>query len=281
MSPTADYLATAHVDYLGINLWANKTLFNQISLRALRPESEPAVMSYPVSVAEVKDDSDDGSDYEDDEIAEYKTPLQVSDELVTLSDLALSRWMNLLSLDVIKSRNKPKAPPQQSKQAPFFLPTIAGLDLKFDVDSAKLADGDGTKIVAPAHVENVTTFGRLLKATIATDDFEACVAKLLSMNVSAIDFEIKSLAPIGGGSIALMHQFLRLIVHMLQTNLYFELAQSYLSVFLKSHSEVIVENQELADLLDDVEQAQSKGWKKLDERFLYGIGVVNSLRNYV
>lgn len=103
---------------------------------------------------------------------------------------------------------------------------------------------------------------------------------MTSLNVSAIDFEIKSLAPIGGGSIALMLQFLKLIVHMLKGNLYFELAQSYLGVFLKSHSDVIVENEELSNMLDVVEKAQNHGWARLEDRLFYGIGVVSALRNY-
>lgn len=281
MSPTADFLATAHVDYLGVNLWANKTLFNHVSLRALKPDSEPIEMSYPVATIELDSEHDNENDYEEDEIEEYQTPPQVCDELISLSDLALSRWMNLLNLDVCKKRNKPKAPPKNFKQAPFFLPTIAGLDLKFDISDAQKGNGTDESQILQPHIENVTSFGRLLKNTTATDDYTECIEKLLTMGVSAIDFEIKSLAPIGGGSIELMQQFMKMIIHMLQSNLYFELAQSYLSVFLKSHSDVIVENHELADLLEDVEGAQNNGWKQLDERFLYGIGVVNSLRNYV
>ena len=38
------------------------------------------------------------------------------------------RWLNLLNLDVIKAKNKPKAPPKKPKAAPFFLPTIPGLE---------------------------------------------------------------------------------------------------------------------------------------------------------
>ena len=39
------------------------------------------------------------------------------------------RWLNLLNLDVIKAKNKPKAPPKKPKAAPFFLPTVPGLEL--------------------------------------------------------------------------------------------------------------------------------------------------------
>ena len=38
------------------------------------------------------------------------------------------RWLNLLNLDVIKAKNKPKAAPKKPKAAPFFLPTVPGLE---------------------------------------------------------------------------------------------------------------------------------------------------------
>jgi U3 small nucleolar RNA-associated protein 21 len=43
----------------------------------------------------------------------------------------LFRWLNLLCLDVIRARNKPKAPPKKPKAAPFFLPTIPGLEERY------------------------------------------------------------------------------------------------------------------------------------------------------
>lgn len=39
-------------------------------------------------------------------------------------------------------RNKPKEPPKVPKAAPFFLPTVAGLDPKFDLQK----DSSGTKV---------------------------------------------------------------------------------------------------------------------------------------
>nr|DBA23366.1 TPA: hypothetical protein GDO54_014285 [Pyxicephalus adspersus] len=47
MSPTGDFLATAHVDDLGIYLWSNKSLFSLISLRPLPSDYEPVVVMLP------------------------------------------------------------------------------------------------------------------------------------------------------------------------------------------------------------------------------------------
>lgn len=45
---------------------------------------------------------DENSQEEMDVDDEYKSAEQISDELVTLSLLPTSRWLNLLNLDVIK-----------------------------------------------------------------------------------------------------------------------------------------------------------------------------------
>ena len=50
---------------------------------------------------------------------------------------------------------------------------------------------------------------------------------------AAIDLELRSLAPEGGGSHDLMNQFLEFICECLETNRDFELLQAYLGAFLK------------------------------------------------
>jgi U3 small nucleolar RNA-associated protein 21 len=65
---------------------------------------------------------------EEDEEVEQWDSQQVEADMVTLANLPEARWQNLLHLDVIKARNKPKVAPEKPKNAPFFLPTITGPD---------------------------------------------------------------------------------------------------------------------------------------------------------
>lgn len=290
MSPTGDFLATAHVDFLGVYLWANKTLYEHVSLRSVDPESEPRMMELPnMTMFEHKDDissmlSEIKIEDEDDEAGEliqndYKTPRQIDSDLITMSSLAESKWANLLSLDLIKKRNKPKAPPQKPKQAPFFIPTVAGLDLQFDVNGAKDRK-ETSKIHAIKTIENLTTFGKILKKSAEDRDFSKSTEHLMTLNPSMIDFEIKSLSPYGGGSIELMRSFMDMIVEMFIKNDSFELAQSYLALFLKIHEEIISSSRDLVEVLDVIEEAQNQSWKRIEEKLFYGIGVVSNLRNF-
>lgn len=294
MSPTGDFLATAHVNNLGIYLWANKMLFNQISLRSINPKSSAPYVGLPSNVADeigLEEAIEELNMYVDQEEEEdlgvevalkYETPEQLSKDLITLSGVAASRWQNLLELDIIKKRNKPKAPPKLPKQAPFFLPTVPGLEIKFDVVNSKKSDDElESKFIKASTLNNLTNFGKLLEATESTKDYEQCVQYLKQLGPSMIDFEIKSLHPICGGTIKALVEFLNTLQFIFESKLNFELGQSYLSVFLRSHGLNLVETPDVIYKLEEVSKAQESSWQKLEEKLMYGMGVVAALRNFV
>lgn len=294
MSPTGDFLATSYVDSRGIYLWANKTLFSHVSLRAIKPDAVAPLMDLPATFCDantsalLEESNMDVEELEDamEEInLNYKSPPQLSTELITMSNLAASRWQNLLNLDIIKKRNRPRQAPQKPKSAPFFLPTVSGLDFQFDLSQAQQGPSENaSKISKLTQVEQLTNFGKLLKDSVSNGDehFLKPFEFLTKLGPSMVDYEIQNLSPLDGGtgSISVMAAFMRMIVAILDSNSAFELGQSWLSLFLKNHGRAIVENEELAELLGEVEQAQSKGWKLLEEQLLYGMGVVGSLRNF-
>jgi U3 small nucleolar RNA-associated protein 21 len=46
-SPTGDYLATAHVDNVGLFLWANRTQFTNVPLRSIGDDEEVQLLALP------------------------------------------------------------------------------------------------------------------------------------------------------------------------------------------------------------------------------------------
>lgn len=54
LSPTGDFLATAHVDDIGVYLWSNMTLFTFVSLRPLHEDYEPGVLDLPTTKYKTK-----------------------------------------------------------------------------------------------------------------------------------------------------------------------------------------------------------------------------------
>ena len=281
MSPSGDFLATAHIDYLGVFLWSNKTLFNHITLRSIEPESEPPMLEL-VSFAGEADAVEDKEDEEGEIIyKEYTSPDQLEEGLLTMSDSTASRWQTLLNLDVIKRRNQPKVPIKKDKHTPFFLPTVAGLEMKFDLPAGEDGEELQSKVVVPGNFDNFTVFGNALCKVAADGDYQQPIEMLMKMGPSMVDFEIKSMGVDSVGSIKLLDHFMRLLMELLQTNRHFELVQTYLAVFLREHGPELCKDKTLRGHLEAIQSLNESGWQRLEGKLMYGLGVVGALRNFV
>lgn len=275
LSPTGDLLATTHVDYLGIFLWSNRTLYSHVSLCPISVTAEVPLLKLPTTLGDVQEDVEIGTDLDDSQ-PEFKSSDQISNDLVTLSLVTSSRWKNLLDIDIVKKRNKPKEPPKVPKAAPFFLPTLPSINLKFDL--RKTSDNEETNIKMPADLHCLSGFAQLLSEAAETNSFQPVVAKLKVMGPSAIDFEISSLAPQSGGSLDLMLQFMKLIESILISNKDFELAQAYLGLFLKRHGDLIASERQLRDYIPILQSSQATGWESLQAKLFYGLCVTELLK---
>ena len=211
LSPTGDFLASSHVDDLGIYLWSNKTLYSHVSLRPLPTNHTPSVTELPTTaLIETETENEErgeggfvidtkGSESQqisemltDDSPTENLTPL--SEGLVTLSSLPKSRWSNLQNLDIIKLRNKPVEPPKQPKQAPFFLPTLPGLEPKFipaaDDEDIPSTESGGSRIVNLGKLQPLSEFQKCLEECASTKKCEST-----SLFSSFLSFSLPSRSP--------------------------------------------------------------------------------------
>lgn len=207
MSPTSEYLITAHAGSKALFMWANAHFFSSVHFDKV--PTSPTLLSLPAPTADgegvkggselisvaadgkrkrgvtsVDADSDDDSADEDDlpvaaaakrqavqdaETGSVNSEEQAAAEAdaewveqreqqerevvpsalqactITMTRLPRSRWQNLHVLDLIAERNKPKEAPKQPEQAPFFLPTVAGIKPKFMEASVPEPSSTSTK----------------------------------------------------------------------------------------------------------------------------------------
>ncbi|KAK4047049.1 rRNA-processing protein utp21 [Microbotryomycetes sp. JL221] len=284
-SPSSDFLATCHVGSLGVHLWANRAQFTEVPLRAITEEdleevSLPTVQGGDEDVP-ILSELRAPSRWED--LQPYTTPDQLSDDLLTLSLMPRSRWQTLLNLETIKQRNKPKQPPKAPESAPFFLPTVAGLEARFDVGSKsskalnvddKAEQEQRRKLdFATASVE--TEFVRKLMAEDEEGDYQSFFEYLKALSPSLTDLELRSLV-----SLSHLSKFLNAISQRLSTHRDFEAVQTYLAMFLRIHGDVIVENEpELGPLLRKIKQRQATEANRLLELTQYALGTLSFLRS--
>ncbi|CAF1073060.1 unnamed protein product, partial [Brachionus calyciflorus] len=239
LSPSSEFLATTHVNELGIFLWSNKTLYSHVSLKQLPDDYVPSEdIKMPTTSLKSANGTDSDDENGEDDVNNYKnytSPEQIDLDLVTLSLMPESRWKNLVNLDVIRQRNKPKEPPKVPKLAPFFLPTVSneqGFTFKTAKESKELNEKQAKLTSVNLFLSD---FGTSLSKAKTVEDYETLLAELKKMGPSAIDMEVRSLSEDMGGSVELMERFMQFLLYLMTTRKNFELANSYLSLFLKVH----------------------------------------------
>ncbi|KAA1120251.1 hypothetical protein PGT21_037312 [Puccinia graminis f. sp. tritici] len=248
-SPSGDFLASAHVDSVGIFLWVNRAQFSGFSYKSLPENYEIPLLETPV-LDGVEDKPTEeleamlrpdawGSDPCADSHNDHITSKPLEEGLITLSCMPKSKWQTLLNLEIIKARNKPTEPPKAPERAPFFLPTVAGTEPRFNVTSKGLenpnssAPADQKKkrkldLVDSTKVE--VEFTKRLTQSEASGEYEEFFEYLGNLSPSALDLEIRSLSDI---------QHLLSLIKALETRLKegqdFEMVQAIMRVFLKVH----------------------------------------------
>ncbi|KAI9612198.1 hypothetical protein H4Q26_008292 [Puccinia striiformis f. sp. tritici PST-130] len=131
-SPSGNFLASAHVDSVGIFLWVNQAQFSGFSYKSLPENYQIPLLETPIlDGVEDKRTEELKAMLRPDANALNSEPLE--EGLITLSCMPKSKWQTLLNLKIIKACNKPTEPPKAPERAPFFLPTIASTEPRFNV----------------------------------------------------------------------------------------------------------------------------------------------------
>ncbi|KAJ8791217.1 hypothetical protein J1605_020657 [Eschrichtius robustus] len=278
MSPTGDFLATSHVDHLGIYLWSNISLYSVVSLRPLPTDYVPSVVMLPGTCQTQDVELSEETIEPSDEMIEYDSPEQLNEQLVTLSLLPESRWKNLLNLDVIKKKNKPKEPPKVPKSAPFFIPTVPGLVPRYAAPEQN-SDPQQSKVVNLGILAQKSDFCLKLEEGLVNNKYEAALNLLKELGPSGIETELRSLSPDCGGSVEVMKSFLKMIGMMLDKKRDFELAQAYLALFLKLHLKMLPSEPVLLEEMTKLSSQLEENWIHLQSLFNQSMCVLNYIKS--
>ncbi|KAE8285577.1 WD repeat-containing protein 36 T-cell activation WD repeat-containing protein [Larimichthys crocea] len=262
LSPTGDFLATAHVDSLGVYLWTNKSLCGPVGLHPLPADYQPTVETLPGATAEESEQEVTSEEVDD----VYKSADQLGAELVTLSQLPESRWKSLLHLEAIKRRNKPVAPPAAPAAAPFFLPTVPGLMPRFTLPVATKQETQ-SKLLRWGSLCQRSEFSVELESALSEQNFDRPLRLLKDCGPAALSIELASLTPEGGGANSLLFAFIHMIDSMLSSGRDFDLAHAYLALFLKLHLRSLSQDAVAMAALCHLSSRLEMGWAELRASF--------------
>lgn len=287
-SPAGDFLATTHVDSVGIHLWVNRSQFRSIPVRALHATEERDAVLPTFAGFELTDDAPDVGEPELQRT--YTSPPQLAGEsgmLVTFSTMPRARWMALLHLDTIKQRSKAKEPPKKPEKAPFFIPQVAGTETKFDTDRA-----DETPAQRPAPASRVgdlvfeSEIERRLRIAVNSKNVVPLFTYLHALSAPQLDAEIRSLETPPQQAL-----FLDALALRLESRLDFEAVQAMLGVFFACHSDSLIasgihpdaggdaDGTQLALSLRNMLREQMREGDRVVQSLDYCMGTLSFLRN--
>jgi U3 small nucleolar RNA-associated protein 21 len=284
-SATGEYLAAASEGELGVNIWNNKSLYTHVPTRQIS-ESAIAQVSGPTASGDggqgvleaAFEDEDVVGD--DDQIAAPSLD-QLSADMMTLSLVPRSRWQNLLHLDLIKKRNKPKEPPKAPEKAPFFLPSTTGApSSNQNTLEAKPDDSqDQSRILKFDQNRMEQAFTSSLRAGALSGNYDDFIAHLKALAPATADLELRSLSASGDDDSNELLHFIRALTSRLVARRDYELTQAWMAVFLRLHFDLILESDTLMGALKEWKQHQGEECNRLDNLVGYCGGVVSFLRS--
>lgn len=288
-SPNGEWLATSHVSGPGIQLWSMKSQFHFISSRNISVQEIEDIneISMPNAIGEggatlVEGALDVNKDDEavDETLDNYVSPDTLTNTIQSLSMAPRSKFNNLLYLDAIRMRNKPKDQvPTTTDNVPFFLGQSRSLEGKSEtpIDNTQTEQS----AAAPSGIESVSgtsQFTWLLQNS--STDPQAFLNYMCTLSPALTDLELRSLDTNAEG-IPELCLFVEAMAHGLSDRKNYELIQVWMSMFLKMHGDVVVANVDntvLTNALKAWEKAQLGESQRLDDITHYCIGVLSYLR---
>lgn len=307
-SNTGEYLATAQQEGVGIDVWTNRTLFTHVPTRPIT-EDEVTDVAAPTASGEGGEgviSAALGEELNSAEEAILDSPAQQLEQLgkdiETLSLVPKSRWQTLLHLEAIRQRNKPTEPPKAPEKAPFFLPSLEGPKSSLDMalvpsdetkDQRSVARAmERSRILHTAPQGMTNMFSILLEKCTpsAPASYAAFIDHLKTLSPSATDVEVRSLntaAPYTD-----LSRFAEALTHRLRERKDYELVQTWMTVFLRIHGDVLGDAVEaegdgnededgprLVRVMKEWRAEQKSEQKRLGELTGYCIGVSTFLRS--
>ncbi|KAI8834318.1 WD40-repeat-containing domain protein [Chytridium lagenaria] len=247
-SPTGNFMATTHVNHLGVYLWSNRSLFADVS--SVRDNRTIDIDSLFESNAE--ENGNFTVEAEDDDVLDSFADLTVTPEendLLLLASADLNRFHALLDKEASQKRNKPKEPPKAPVAAPFFLYNSTSI---FEEEKPKSRQ-------IKASFSGKSTFQNALMQ----QDPE--LLKIMAdYSPAKLELELRLL---DGDQLKIL---LKSLLQYLKTNKDYDLVQAYLHLLLKFHGEALLDTLKNPDELAIVKQLDwtlSDSWDKVEDMY--------------
>lgn len=289
ISPTGEYFATAQEGDVGVNIWTNRTLFTHVSTRHIS-DADIATITAPTTSGEGGHGLIEAAAEEleeDEELDETAVPIidQLNERITTLSLVPKARWQTLLHLDIIHARNKPREAPKPPEKAPFFLGALSQnqstgstLDTLANSITEPTSRVSSSALASRSSAASATNeFTRHLADAAESADYTHLLAHLSSLPPSAADIAIRTMDTME--PYTELYTFVQALTARLQERRDYELVQTWMSVFLRLHGDVIVGEEGLVKELRKWQEEAKRERERVGGLVGYSVGVVGWVRS--
>lgn len=294
MSSTGEYLATVQEGSLGVSIWSNYTLYEPSPIRTIDIYDATPMLDMPtVRCDERSEEDEDGNDDQPilrlgvEAEPEYISPDQLHKEMIQLSGLPTSRWRNLLHVEEIRNKQRIEEEEKNAEplKVPFFMPIKDGLRPSLDKESLlERRTADIQANVEESRIQDLrllSSMSKLLLNCLRTGQYEPFIEKLKDLGPSATDSEIRLLGKNTCNSELPILGFLEAIEELIDSNMDFELACSWLALCLKIHFEDIENDDTLQKKCIEMRERVTTKWGRVKHKFDQIFCVMNFIRSSV
>ncbi|OCK86302.1 WD repeat-containing protein 36 [Lepidopterella palustris CBS 459.81] len=290
-SNTGEYLATTQEDSVGVHIWTNRTLFTHVPTRHIS-EEDIASIDAPTASGEggegfVEAAVDETEEEQEEDETHIPSIDQLSDHITTLSLVPKSRWQNLLHLDIIRARNKPKEASKPLEKAPFFLPSLNQppdpSTALTTIPAPEPSRITSSSLTTPSTIATTTTTftSHLALAASSTTPSATTYTPLLThlstLPPSAADIAIRTLADTP--PYTELHTFIHALTSRLRERRDYELVQAWMAVFLRLHGDTVVRDRELVQAMREWQDEAKREKERIGRLVGYAVGVVGWIRS--
>lgn len=287
ISYNGEYVATSHVQGLGVQMWVLNTLTG--NLRTMREEEFPleSVTSSKDDLSNKDTDDDqfevsvEGVSYEEDNMQGLVSSIHEANAQlggkITLSSEPRNKFTTLVHLDAIRERNKPVEGVKKPEKMPFFL---GSADANGNTNGSEQEDENASRLTNMASAP-VASYAAPFTELLNKGDLEEIVNHLSGLGPAATDLEIRSLdtTPPYSELIA----FIDAMTAQITKGTKFELVQAWMKMCLDAHRDLFVD-----EVLEDAEQLQQSFVKwlnaeksavnNMNDHIRYCLGVMTFLK---
>jgi U3 small nucleolar RNA-associated protein 21 len=283
ISASGEFLSTAHVGNLGVQLWSNRSQFHSIPVRRINEEDIPSLDELLPSVSGhggggVLDGAfDDDSLSAEEDLGGTSSITQLSENFLTMSLQPRTKMWSLLNLEAIRRRNRAREPVKPPEKAPFFLPSLKNsTDNNFGRQEVKA-------VVSPAesHIlrfqdnKQESEFTRLLNS----DNLDGIIAHLLTLTPSQLDYSLRTMDLLAPFTEPI--NFVGALITHLQAKRDFELVQAWMLAFLRIQQDWLVQVrdvEEIREVMTEWEKTHSVERERMRSMVGYLGGVLGFIR---